>query len=251
MARIRVFTVGTLFLGAFVVACVSSPSDDTLVVPGAIPFGCDEQARYVLEKIDGTPVAIGMLETRCDGGKWLLTQSYVPPGTAASDKIDVAQVVAHVETLAPELSSRKTTLAGAIERWDAEYSADGSSVKFSHIEPDGGVDEQGLRLNENAYENESALWLWRALTLDEGYDGRYVSVSAVRRNQVTVRLGVVQQEWVEVPAGRFATWRLQVRSGRATRVAWIGIEPPYPLVRWDNGEQIFRLLSLNEGRGSP
>ncbi len=61
------------------------------------------------------------------------------------------------------------------------------------------------------------------------------------RSQITVRLSVAQQERVEVPAGIFETWRLQVRSGRATRVAWIGVDYPHPLVRWDNGEQIFLL----------
>jgi hypothetical protein len=44
-----------------------------------------------------------------------------------------------------------------------------------------------------------------------------------------------------VPAGSFDTWRLQVRNGRATRVAWVNIEAPHEVVQWDNGSVVFRL----------
>jgi hypothetical protein len=236
------FVVGALLLGVLAAACATTGGDDDEgAVPGRIPFGCGEIARYSLEEIDGTRVATGTLETRCEGDAWLLTQHYTAAGAAEGDVVDASQVVAHITTLAPASSSREATRDGEVERWDAAYTADRSAVTFTRVEPDGDSDERELRLRENAYDNESALWLWRALPLDEEYDERYVSVSAVSRNQITVRLTVVQQERIEVPAGTFETWRLQVRSGRATRVAWIGIDPPYPLVQWDNGDQIFLL----------
>ena len=49
------------------------------------------------------------------------------------------------------------------------------------------------------------------------------------------------QQTITVPAGTFDTWRLQVRNGRATRVAWINVEPPHEIVQWDNGVLLFQL----------
>jgi hypothetical protein len=252
MSHRLAFLACALLLGVFAAACTAvSGGDDVDAVPQRIPFGCGERAHYALEEIDGTPVATGTLEARCEGGGWLLTQRYTAVDASEGDVFDVSEVVANLATLAPVSSTRAATQGDGVERWDAVFAADRSSVAFTRVEPDGDTDERELRLRENAYDNESALWLWRALPLDEEYDARYVSVSAVSRNQVTVRATVVQQERIEVPAGTFETWRLQVRSGRATRVAWIGIDSPHPLVRWDNGEQVFLLLSLDEGSGSP
>lgn len=243
---------GALLLVALAAACsATSGGDNVDAVPQRVAFGCGESARYALEEIDGTPVATGTLEATCGDGAWLLVQRYIAAGAAEDDVFDASQVVALASTLAPTSSSREATQGDEVERWYAAYVADRSSVLLRRVQADGDADERELRLRENAYDNESALWLWRTLPLDEEYDARYVSVSAVSRNQITVRATVVQQERIEVSAGTYETWRLQVRSGRATRVAWIGIDPPHPLVQWDNGEQIFRLLSLDKGSSSP
>jgi hypothetical protein len=252
MSRRLAVVVGALLLGVLAAACATTGGgDDVDAVPQRIPFGCGESAHYALEEIDGTLVATGTLEARCEGGAWLLTQRYTAEGAPEGDVFDTSEVVADLATLAPVSSTRAATQGDEVERWDAVFAADRSSVAFTRVEPDGDTDERELRLRENAYDNESALWLWRTLPLDEEYDARYVSASAVSRNQITVRATVVQQERIEVPAGTFETWRLQVRSGRATRVAWIGVDAPHPLVQWDNGEQIFRLLSIDEGSSPP
>ena len=40
----------------------------------------------------------------------------------------------------------------------------------------------------------------------------------------------------------FEAWRILLRNGRAVRTAWISIDPPHRVVRWDNGEVIFELV---------
>ena len=70
-----------------------------------------------------------------------------------------------------------------------------------------------------------------------------MSVNPIDRTQQTVTLKVPQREQIEVPAGRFDTWRILLRTGRAGRTAWISTAAPYPVVRWDNGDVIFELLS--------
>ena len=108
----------------------------------------------------------------------------------------------------------------------------------------GEEDEREFRLSEHAYDNESSLWLWRTLDLAEGYEARYVSVNALERSQQTVNLRVIDRRTVEVPAGEFDVWRLQIRNGRATRVAWIEVAPPHRVVQWDNGVTLMRLEAI-------
>lgn len=255
-ARLLLPFAGALLLGALASGCAATRSgEEAGIAVARIPFACGESAHYELQEIDGTPVASGTFDVLCEGETLLLAQSFQTVGSSGGEAggsaiADASQVVVDGATMAPLSSSRKATRAGEAERWAAAYTADLSAVEFTHVEPSGDVEERGLQLGANAYENESALWLWRTLALDEGYDEQYVSVSAVSRSQITVRLTVVGRERIEVPAGVFETWRLQVRSGRATRVAWIGIDPPHALVQWDNGEQVFRLLS-HEGSRLP
>ena len=237
-----------LLLGVLAAACQpGSGRTETAIEVARIPFACGESSRYDLREIDGTPVAEARFDVTCEEGSLLLEQSFRPAGPGSDGGAqDRSQVRVEPATLLPLASSREATREGETTTWSAAYRADPSTVLFRE-ESGGERAERELRLRRDAYDNESALWLWRTLDLGEGYDGQYVSVSAVTQGQITVRLTVARRERVEVPAGAFDVWRLQVRSGRATRVAWIGVDPPHQLVQWDNGSEIFRLLSYEAG----
>ena len=100
-----------------------------------------------------------------------------------------------------------------------------------------------LALRAHAYDNESSLWLWRAIAFAEGYEQHYVSANPFERSQQTVDLRVPQRETIAVPAGTFETWRILLRNGRAVRTAWISVEAAHQVVRWDNGDLIFELVT--------
>ena len=50
------------------------------------------------------------------------------------------------------------------------------------------------------------------------------------------------QEQVEAPGGTSQAWRILLRNGRAVRTAWISLDTPHRIMRWDNGETIFELV---------
>ena len=121
----------------------------------------------------------------------------------------------------------------------ADWSA--NEPNFSHEPMRNDAPPRVLSLSGSAYDNDSSLWLWRTLALADGYTQRYVSVNAVDGTRQTVSLAITARQRVTVPAGGFDTWRLQVRNGRATGVAWINVQPPYQVVQWDNGSLVFQL----------
>jgi hypothetical protein len=56
---------------------------------------------------------------------------------------------------------------------------------------------------------------------------------------------VKEKEDVQVPAGNFQAWRLEIRSGGRTQKAWYADDARRTLVRYDNGELVFELESIN------
>jgi hypothetical protein len=52
-------------------------------------------------------------------------------------------------------------------------------------------------------------------------------------------------EEVTVPAGTFRAWRLEIRSGGRTQKAWYADDARRTLVRYDNGDLVFELESID------
>lgn len=226
-------------------ACASSPVGGEAVV-GAVPFAPGERLEYALHNLAGAEVGRGTLSVGvAEGAGLLLGQEFRETGTPPAAALgmpssrDITAVSVDVRTLQPHSVERDVDGAQPFNI-GATYAADGSSVTLTRdLQQRGGA----VRLGPNAYANESALWLWRTLPLAEEYEQRYVSVDATEGAVSLVTVTVKARERVEVPAGAFDTWRVLVRDGRATGVAWINVDAPHQVVQWDNGALVFRLTA--------
>jgi hypothetical protein len=233
-----------LWLGAvFVVACGggggSAAQSDTAAVVGSIPFEAPEVLTYELRDDDGV-IGHGTLVVESEGGRLLLRQDYIEatPPEGEEPTSDRTTVTVDPVSLLPQSVDRIIEGREGSDEYHGRYSPDGSVVTVTTSED---PEERTLEPPTPSYENESSLWLWRTLPLAEDYTSRYVSVNTVERKSQTVELEVTGQQRITVPAGTFETWRLQVRNGRATRVAWINVEAPHEIVQWDNGSTVFLL----------
>jgi hypothetical protein len=217
----------------------SASSGDTSAVVTNIPFADGERLTYELRDDHGV-IGHGTLTVARDGDQLVLKQDYEEATAPEGQKPTADHSTASVDatTLAPSSVERVVEQRDGTDTYSGAYAADGSSVTMTK---DGDSKDRTIELPEHAYENESSLWLWRTLAFSEDYKSRYVSVNAVERTRQTVELEVTGQQKITVPAGTFDTWRLQVRNGRATRVAWINVDAPHQIVRWDNGSTVFLL----------
>lgn len=230
-------------------ACVGgSATDGTSNVVHDAPFEVGERLVYDLVGNDGSVVGQGTLSVVAWGDSLELTQSYreVVDG-ALSDVVDRVAVRADVRLL-PHTLSRAVTSDGRDDSYTSQYNIDATtgragSVTFASVE-DGESSEKTIDVAGSYYDNETSLWLWRTLDFAEEYEARYVSVNHLDRSLQTVILRVIDQQEIEVPAGVFQTWRLQVRNGRATRTAWVNVLAPHEIVQWDNSSLIFRLRAI-------
>ena len=82
----------------------------------------------------------------------------------------------------------------------------------------------------------------------EGYEATYADVltaTLAKPQVISQTLKVTGTETVEGPAGTFQAWRLEIRSSGLTQKAWYADTEKRPLVRYDNGSQVFELISMD------
>ena len=247
--RLPAALVGLSMLLALVAACGGDGSGGTSDVVAQIPFTAGERMAYELRNNTGEIVAQGILSTRREDADLVLRQEYQQLGEPEGEDpaTDTIAVTVDGLTLKPASGSRLITQRAPgdsvdTDEYEWQYLADQEhgSLAVTRQRTDE-TEERDLSLRENHYDNESSLWLWRTLDLADGYEARYVSVNHLDPSQQTVTVRVTRRQTIDVPAGTFETWRLLVRTGRATRVVWISMASPHEVVQWDNGSLVFRL----------
>lgn len=96
--------------------------------------------------------------------------------------------------------------------------------------------------NLDIYANSSSIWLWRQLPLEIGYTASYMTVDPYEEKWQLVSITVPQSEVLTMSFGDTPVWRVLIRSGRATRSAWIEQAEPHRVLKWDNGLTIMTLI---------
>ena len=249
---LRAATVVLLLAMSVLAACGgATPKGDTEDVVTQIPFAAGERLVYAIQNGAGVRLGTGTLTVAVEGNHLALRQTYTeaspPVGKPAST--DGASVEVDAKTLRPLAGmrniSRRQGGEAPLDAYTWTYgAADGKAALWSTaVKHDAQPSLKGIMLRDHYYDNETSLWLWRTLAFAEGYDKFYVSANAVEQGQQTVNLSIRQRETVEVPAGMFEAWRLLFRNGRAVRTAWVNVNAPHEVVKWDNGEVVFLLES--------
>jgi hypothetical protein len=188
-----------------------------------IPWGQSEVATYLLKDKDGRIVGTASLRIQRSGATTTLSQHFRDNGNR--DEIDV---VVESDTLKPISSTRLITRPDGRDELAVTYTEEGALIRQ-------GGRQSGISVPEHAYDNDTSLFLWRTVPFEEGYQARYVTVITNRRNRQTVEITVRGRERVEVAAGTFNAWRVEIRTANARQVAWYADTASRTLLRYDNG----------------
>lgn len=243
-------------LGLLAAACEgATPSAPTGDVFAAPPWTGPERLEYDLHSGNGDLIGHAILTTTIEDGRLVLGQQYVEASAVAGQTpaTDTVRVIVDATTLRPVEGSRQVmrrTESGNLQQetytWTYGVDDEGNVTMTSVRTIGEETRERTLRIRDHYYDNESSLWLWRALAFEEGFNQNYVSANPVEQSQQTVNLQVPQRQTVTVPAGEFEAWRLIFRNGRAVRTAWVNAEPPHQVLRWDNSDIVFELTKVVE-----
>ncbi len=228
---------------ATVLAAVACGGETTILsgqdVVSTIPWPARETARYRLSKGDEVK---GTAELRLESQADVInfTQSFHFPDEELTDGV---LVVVEIGTLRPRSVERLIRGPEGDRHCQAEYA--GGLATVSQSSPEGERTDE-LDVPARSYDSWSDLFLWRTLAFAKDWEARYVDVltcSLAKPQLLSVELKVKALESVSVPAGTFEAWRLEIRSGGRTQKAWYADDAERTLVRYDNGELVFELLS--------
>lgn len=237
MRRLVAFALLTLFA----TACAASEEIVAQDVVFEIPWGTKESAHYRLLQGDDV-VGSGVLSVEVNSGVLIVEQAFDIPREEVTDEI---RVLADASTLRPSSVARQ--IDGPEGKRICQATYEGSLVTVvQHSNEDDRTDE--LSVPEKSYDTWTDLFLWRTLPFREGLDIKYAGVlscSLAKPDLLSEVLKVEGLETVSVPAGAFEAWRLEIRSGGRTQHAWYANDDERTLVRYDNGDLVFELESID------
>lgn len=241
----RLLFVTALFLGtAFLLAgCLEAKLVPTQDLPLSPPWQAPESLEYVLlDRNKGDEVGRGTLEVAERDGRFELSQKF----RNDKDDYDNSAVLVDRTTLKPISGTRDRLVDDERKRLRSEYDAAENVVTIIEMSDDG---ERPVphRLKSDYYDNDTSLFLWRALDFAEGFTANYHTVVTGSGEQPVLHLKVTRKERITVPAGTFDTWRLEIKGQDRNQVAWYADTPGHPLVQYDNSVQLFRLITVPKG----
>jgi len=234
----------TLLLAACTLDNEGLPTEDVVF---SIPWTVGEESSYTIVEDDGEPLGTGVLKIEEDEeGRLRLVQEYGNP-----EFTDRLVLVTEAATLKPITVERVITGDEGVLRIEGRYFGGIVEVERTVIQDDK-EERRTDRLNvpEHSYDSASSVFLWRTMGLGEGFRAAYnnLATAVVRKPQrIQVTTRVAGRETVEVPAGTFEAWRVEIRSSGVEQTAWYATGGSRPLVKYDNGEVVFLLESHKEG----
>ncbi len=203
-----------------------------------IPWRAPEEARYRL--LDGEEAkGGGILRIESTDGETTFTQVF-----ENEEFRDEVVAVADAQTLRARSVQRVIEGPEGPRRWEVQYQGS-TALVIQHTEDDERRDE--VSAPTHSYDSWTDIFLWRTIDLHEGYEATYadvLSATLAEPQVISQVLEVTGRETVEVPAGMFHTWRLEIRTSAGKQRAWFADDEARTLVRYDNGDIVFELLSV-------
>lgn len=223
--------------------------DCTDIVVG-VPFSSGESLNYQLQQ-NGKDKADFQTTVSRDGDRLVLQQiSKDDQGNS-----DTTSVMVDAATLKPVSGSRdvidseqRTLLESTYASVEKDKCDTGIqvTVKKSVFQPPDDATPDSERsvpkcLPEFAYDNDTSLFVWRAITFEEGYTVTYRTWLTNQQEDQLVTLTVKGQQRVTTPAGDFDSWYVEIAADETTQQAWIATTDDHRILRYNNGNVTFLL----------
>jgi hypothetical protein len=239
-----------LALGSLLLAACGLAEEDSVPtqdVVTSIPWKVGEETSYTILDNNDKVLGTGVLRIDQEDGRLRLSQHYQNP-----DFDDRSSVLVDPETLKTVEAERTITGEDGVLRIEVHYS--NGVAEIERVAKEEGKDEERridrLNVPEHAYDTGASLFLWRTIPMQVDYRAAYRSMATAvvgrsQENKVTLR--VLRQETVEVPAGTFEAWRLEIRAPGVRQTAWYTTDSARRLLKYDNGQSTFLLESVKGG----
>ena len=204
------------------------------------PWAQDEQMRYDIRFPSGFRIGVATYTVHADeldGRKIWRFSSHIFAGVQ-----QVSQVEVEAESMKPIHSRWKHTLIGDSE---TTYSPGHAVVKLKEREKAKEIDLSGI-----VYDNEEAVQLFRRLPLTTNYNTKITVLSSLSGGMIVpFNVEVAAVEKVEVPAGTFECYRLELSI---KQTFWVSTDAHRYIVKFEAGGVVAELGEVSQPKlGAP
>lgn len=210
---------------------------------GPVPWQDGEVSTYRLTAVDGNYAGTAEFSLeQLEEGWWRMRRKILAQGDE-----EIVEVEASDRGLRPRRSLLTRTSSDGQERVEATY-VDGQVDMMLTTKQDVTTYERA-NIPSDARDQRTLPMVVRTLPLDAGYATRlnaYLPVAGLL-DRVTVQ--VLKPEVVDVPAGRFDTWLVELDTGDSESQVWYNQEAPYQLVKFVDGRSggLYELANFEPG----
>ncbi len=134
------------------------------------------------------------------------------------------------------------------EQVDAEYSR--GEVNLTLTTKEDVTTYERVNVPSDSRDARSLFMLIRSLPLQKGYATRINTFLPIASLQTRTEISVHGIEEVTTPAGTSEAWKVQLDDGDRTSRAWVAVEAPHQLVKYEDAANggVFELLEFTPGQ---
>ncbi|MCL6431493.1 MAG: DUF3108 domain-containing protein, partial [Anaerolineae bacterium] len=210
--------------------CRAGPAALTL---GEAPWQDGEVARYDILDGEGNRLGSATFSVAREGGGWVLSEADEAGAITQSSRVLVDA------TLRPVRGHKEIRAPGT--EATVEYTYAGEDLKIEAV-VNGEQRAATVKVSENILDNDQLLMTLRAMRFAEGYEATTLVVVPANALRISTTVRVRGKDVVEVPAGTFESWRVELDFGQARQQAWYQVGAPHRMLQYDNGAQRLVLM---------
>ena len=250
MKKINIVIALITVVGLILAGCAGEPEPAPEPEPvngivSGIPWSDRELASYVIQDYEGSTIgAAGLSLARDMEGTYILKQFY-------GFKQQVAALLTMAKVRADNLKpiSGVVTLANISPAPVVEYSFDDGILSIRVLNTEGDISRDTIDIPEDAYDDNELLFLLRAIPFKVGYTASFTNMIAAAAQKHVVIITVVDEEELQVPAGSFDAYKIELTMAGEKKYLWYGKDKPHYFLKLDDGSSVIVLEEIGAAYG--
>ena len=240
MKKIGIVVALIAIIGLILTGCVdhSGPEREAACeIITDIPWADNELTCYVIQDYEGNDKGTAALLIERYEDIYFLKQYYVFQESIAW----TLMVNVRADNLKP-LAGGVTTSTPTIGHTVIYNYAEGK-LDIDTTAPEGSQ-HTVMDVPEDAYDDNEFLFLLRAIPFEVGHTATFTNVIATSAEKHVVTIVVIGEEELQVPAGRFDAYKVEISMAGDKRYVWYGKDKPHYLLKLDSGTGVILLKEI-------
>ncbi len=213
-------------------------------IVAGIPWADREFLDYVIQDYEGNDIGmLGLTIAREMGDTYILKQLY-------AFKQQVAQLLTTTKVRADNLKPiiGRIVFANVSPAPVITYEYEDGIVSISTLVEDD-ILQDTMDVPEDAYDDNELLFLLRTIPFEIGYTVSFTDMIVASAQKHVITITVVGEEEIQVPAGSFDAYQVELTIAGDKKYLWYGKDKPHYLLKLDDGRSVTLLEEIGEDTG--